>query len=203
MVVANLIERSLPIPEAAVRIQSSAKIYIDCLLSTVLKLKKKRPGLAQIIKRGQELPNFNTRIFLQKLPKMSSGRATGHSFRLHSSKTSCPRRKRRIRGQTRTRPEGVAAIARTSQLGKLPSRIWTSKREREIDDTASNHGTVKHFSRSTLALEREQRTAALWGNFHYLPSCMDCRYLPIQCFVYPVPWNCLVEGDGQPDRRNM
>ena len=23
------------------------------------------------------------------------------------------------------------------------------------------------------------------------------RYLPIQCFVYPVPWNWLVEGDTE------
>ena len=38
VVVAQLVERSLPIPEAcAVRIQSSAKIYIEHLLSTVLK----------------------------------------------------------------------------------------------------------------------------------------------------------------------
>ena len=39
-VVAQLVERSLPILRSAVRIQSSAKIYIEHLLSTVLKRQK-------------------------------------------------------------------------------------------------------------------------------------------------------------------
>ena len=65
MVVAQLVERSLPVPEVCGSNLVIGKIYIEHLLSTVLtrrKIKKKRPGIAHFLKKTNLNRSFD-RLF--------------------------------------------------------------------------------------------------------------------------------------------